>query len=367
MSSVVAERGPIHLGLDVHKNSVSVAVLEPAGQTPRVDRISSDEDAVRRLVGRFPDPGRLRACYEAGPTGYELARLLRSLGVRCEVIAPSLIPTAPGDRVKTDKRDAARLARLHRAGELVAIRVPTVAEEAVRDLCRARVDMVIDQTRARHRLGKFLLRHGRVWRGGDNWTLKHQAWIAAQRFDDPALTTTFAHYRATLTARETAVAAIEADLAPWFTRAPFADPVARLGAYRGITQLGALTLAGEVCDWRRFPAAGAFMGFCGLVPSEYSSGERTSRGHITHAGNLHLRTQLVESAWAYKSRPSVGPGIARRHQGLPPEVIARAWAAQLRLTGRFRRLDARKTSRNVVVTAIARELAGFVWAEMTTD
>jgi transposase len=366
MPSVTSDHGVVHLGLDVHKNTISAGILEPGAETAVVDKISSDEDAVRRLVGRFDDPGRVWACYEAGPTGYELARLLRSLGVRCEVIAPSLIPTAPGDRVKTDKRDARRLARLHRAGELVAIRVPTVAEEAVRDLCRARADMVIDQTRARHRLGKFLLRHGRVWRGGDNWTGKHQAWIAAQRFDDPALTVTFGHYRATLTAREAAVAAIDADLVSWFDRAPFADPVARLAAYRGITHLGALTLASEVCDWRRFPTAGAFMGFCGLTPSEYSSGDRVRRGHITHAGNLHLRTQLVESAWAYKSHPAAGVEITRRHQGLPAEVIARAWKAQLRLCGRFRRLDARKTSRNVVVTAIARELAGFVWAEMTS-
>lgn len=367
MSSVTSDHGVVHLGLDVHKNTITVGKLEPGSDDPVVDKISSDEDAVRRLVARFADPRRVRACYEAGPTGYELARLLRTLGMGCEVIAPSLIPTAPGDRVKTDKRDARRLVRLFRAGELVAIRVPSVAEEAVRDLCRARADMVIDQTRGRHRLGKFLLRHGRVWRGGDNWTQKHQAWIAAQRFDDPALTATFGHYRATLTAREAAVAAIDADLVSWFDRAPFAGPVARLGAYRGITHLGALTLASEVCDWRRFPSAGAFMGFCGLVPSEYSSGERTRRGHITHAGNLHLRTQLVESAWAYKSRPAVGACIAQRHRDLPPEVIARAWKAQLRLCGRFRRLDARKTSRNVVVTAIARELAGFVWAEMTTE
>src|SRR4249920_1261958 len=199
MPSVAAGRGVIHLGLDVHKNTITAGVLEPGSDTPVIDTISSDEGSVRRLVGRFDAPGRVRACYEAGPTGYELARLLGSLGVRCAVIAPSLIPTAPGDRVKTDKRDARRLVRLYRAGELVAIRVPTVAEEAVRDLCRARADMVIDQTRARHRLGKFLLRHGRVWRGGDNWTGKHQAWIAAQRFDDPALTATFGHYRATLT------------------------------------------------------------------------------------------------------------------------------------------------------------------------
>jgi transposase len=166
MSSVVADHGVIHLGLDVHKNTITVGELGPGSDSPVVDTISSDEDAVRHLVARFADPRRVRACYEAGPTGYELARLLGSVGVRCEVIAPSLIPTAPGDRVKTDKRDARRLVRLYRAGQLVAIRVPTVAEEAVRDLCRARADMVIDQTRARHRLGKFLLRHGRIWRGG---------------------------------------------------------------------------------------------------------------------------------------------------------------------------------------------------------
>ena len=362
----ITDRGAVHLGLDVSKNSIWVGVLEPQQDTARPHRISSDDESVRALVARFADPSRLRACYEAGPTGYELARLLGSLGVPCEVIAPSLIPTAPGVRVKTDKRDCRRLAHLYRSGELVAVRVPTPAEEAVRDLCRARADMVIDLTRARHRLGKFLLRHNRIWRGGQNWTLKHEAWMGAQRFEEPAMAATFAHYRATLTAREAAVASIEADLRQWYTRPPFADPVARLGAYRGITALGALTLASEVCDWRRFPTAGSFTAFCGLVPSEYSTGESTRRGHITHAGNVHLRTQLVESAWAYKSRPGVGTAIARRHDGLPPDVVARAWAAQLRLTRRFARLDARKSHRNVVVTAIARELAGFVWAEMTT-
>jgi len=284
------------LAMDVHKSTISAGVLTGDAITPVVDKISSDDQSVRRLVARFEDPGRVWACYEAGPTGYELARLLGSLGVRCEVIAPSLIPARPGDRVQTDRRDAARLAVLFRAGQLSGVRVPTVAEEAVRDLCRARADMVIDRTRARHRLGKFLLRHGRVWRGGDNWTLKHQAWIRAQRFEDPALTATFGHYQATLTAREAAVDAIDADLARWYARPPFTDAVARLAAYRGITELGALTLASEVCDWRRFPTAAMFMGFCGLVPSEHSSGQRTQRGGITHAGNTHLRTQLVESA-----------------------------------------------------------------------
>ena len=317
------------------------------------------------MLTRFEDLGGVWACYEAGPTGYELCRWLSRAGVRCEVIAPSLIPTRPGDRVKTDRRDARRLALLFRGGQLTAVRVPTPEEEAVRDLCRARADMVLDRTRARHRLSKFLLRHGRVWRGASNWTLKHEEWIAQQRFDDAALRATLGHYRATLDARDAAIDAIDADLKLWLERAPFANPVARLGAYRGVAALGALTLASEVADWRRFPTASRFMGFCGLVPSEDSSGERTRRGGITHAGNTHLRTQLVESAWAYRTRPAVSAEIGKRQTGLDPAVVARAWTAQLRLCGKFRRLDARKNNRKIVVTAVARELAGFLWAEMT--
>jgi len=352
--------------MDVHKNTISTGVLEPGSVSAVVDKISADAESVHRLIGRFEDPGRVWACYEAGPTGYELARKLRAVGMRCEVIAPSLIPTAPGQRVKTDKRDARRLASLFQAGQLSAVRVPTPTEEAVRDLCRARADMIIDRTRARHRLGKFLLRHDRVWRGGDNWTLKHEAWIRAQSFDEPALTETVNHYRSTLSAREAAVTAIEADLLPWTRRAPFDDLVARFGAYRGVAPLGALTLASEVGDWRRFPTAGMFMAFTGLVPSEHSSGERQHRGGITHAGNTHLRTQLVESAWAYRARPQVGVTLTRRQHGVHPDTVARAWIAQQRLTTKFRRLDARKNNRKVVVTAIARELAGFLWAEATT-
>jgi transposase len=192
----VSRHPPIHLGMDVHKDSISVAVLEPDREAAEVDRIFNDEYSVRRLIARFPDPRQLRSCYEAGPTGYDLHRLLATLGVACDVVAPSLIPKAPGDRVKTDRRDCRRLARLHRAGELVAIRVPTVGEEAVRDLCRARGDMVEDRTRARHRLGKFLLRHGSIYRDGRAWTMRHEQWLLSQRFDDRALQSTYEHYRA---------------------------------------------------------------------------------------------------------------------------------------------------------------------------
>jgi transposase len=321
--------------------------------------------SVRRLVARFPDPRRLVACYEAGPTGYELQRLLVSMGVACQVIAPSLIPRTAADRVKTDRRDCRNLARLHRAGQLVAIRVPNRHEEAIRDLCRARADMVEDLDRARKRLGAFLLRHSVVWRGGSAWTVKHHEWLAARRFDDAAMAATFAHYRAVVDARERELIAADADLAGWYDRDPFADAVRRLCAYRGVAQLGALTLASEVCDWRRFGRASAFMGFTGLIPSEYSSGAKTSRGHITKAGNLHLRTQLIESAWAYQAGPSVGVGLRKRQDGVDAETIKRAWAAQVRLCGRFRRLAAKKNSKNVVATAVARELSGFLWAEMT--
>lgn len=365
MSVIHVPPDVVVLAMDVHKNTISTGVLEPGPTRVLVDKISTDDESIRRLIDRFEDPKAVWACYEAGPTGYELARKLRGAGMACEVIAPSLIPTRQGDRVKTDKRDARRLASLFRGGQLSGVRVPTPAEEAVRDLCRARADMVIDRTRARHRLGKFLLRHGRIWRDGDNWTLKHEAWIRAQRFDERALTETFDHYRATLSAREAAVTAIEADLLPWTQRAPFADIVAALAAYRGVTPLGALTLACEVGDWRRFPTAPMFMAFTGLVPSESSSGDRTSRGGITHAGNTHLRTQLVESAWAYKARPAVGATIAKRQHGAHRDTVARSWAAQQRLCNKFRRLDARKNNRKIVVTAIARELAGFLWAEAT--
>ncbi len=354
-----------YLGMDVHKDSISVGILEPGHESAVVERIFHDECSVRRLIARFPDPRALRTCYEAGPTGYELHRLLSAMGVACQVIAPSLIPRTPGDRVKTDRRDARRLARLHRAGELVAIRVPTPQEEAIRDLCRARGDMVADRTRARHRLGKFLLRHGRVFRGTRAWTMAHGRWVAAQSFSEPALQATFGHYRAVLESRDAQIFAIEADLVPWFTSERYGDQVARLGAYRGVDRMGALTLASEACDWRRFDRGTRFMGFCGLVTSEYSTGQSVRRGHITKAGNVHLRTQLVESAWAYQHHPSVGARLRAHQRGLPPEVVARAWGAQLRLCGRFRRLAQRKTSKNVVATAIARELAGFLWAEMT--
>jgi transposase len=367
MGSVTRSRGPIHLGLDVHKDSISAGILRAEAEEAEVVRIGSDDDAVRHLLDRFADRGQLRACYEAGPTGYELHRLLTGLGVPTTVVAPSLIPRAPGERVKTDRRDCRRLARLHRAGELVAVHVPTRSEEGLRDLCRARADLLDDLQRARRRLASFLLRHGRVYRGGSAWTGVHEKWLAGQDFAEPALRATYAQYRAVLTAREADLTAIEAELTSAAAACrPLAESVQRLGAYRGVAELGAITLAVEVTDWRRFPTASGFMGFTGLVPSEHSSGGATRRGHITKTGNAHLRTQLIESAWAYQHRPIVGTALRARQQGAPAETLARSWRAQRRLCRRFRALAARKNVKGVVVTAIARELAGFLWAEMTS-
>ena len=266
-------------------------------------------------------------CYEAGPTGYGLARLFRSMNVSCQVIAPALIPRAPGDMVETDKRDCRRLARLFRAGELTAIRIPTKREEAIRDLCRARADMVADLQRAQRRLNSFLLRHGLVCRQGSNWTLTHERWLASLHFDEPALRSTSHHYRAVVAARDAELRALELDLLQAAQREPFAEPVKRLSAYRGVAELGALTVAAEVCDWRRFPQAPAFMGFTGLTPSEHSSGSSRRRGHVTKTGPVHLRTQLVESAWAYQHRPIVSKRLRDRHHDVPEATIVRSWAA----------------------------------------
>jgi hypothetical protein len=260
--------------------------------------------AASLLRGR---PDRLRA----GPATAPHARVLR--GDRA--LADPHRPRRQGPR--PTGATAAGSPRLHRAGELVAIRVPTVQEEAVRDLCRARADMVIDRTRARHRLGMFLLRHGRPWRGGNAWTLTHQRWLLAQHFDEPALAATYAHYRAVLDARDAQLAAIQADLAGWYDRAPFADAVHRLSAYRGITRLGALTLPQRGRRLAPLPPGGRVRGVCGLVPSEYSSGTRTWRGHITKTGNAHLRAQLARvglvlpapaSGRGRPAPPPAGPG-----------------------------------------------------------
>src|SRR5467141_1533090 len=342
MSSVPSAAELIHLGMDTSMKEIVAGVLRPGEEMPVVDRLPNDAEPIRRLIGRFPDRRLLSACYEAGPGGYELHRLLTSMGVACDVVAPSLIPKGATDRVKTGKRDSVRLALPHRAGLLTPVRVPSPAEEAVRDLVRARGDLLDDRKRMQQRLNAMLLRHGRIWRGA-KWTYAHRVWVDRQVFDEPALAEAFALYRGALDARE-----------------------AGLAAYRGIAQLTGLTLAAEVVDWRRFASAPAFMGFSGLTPTEYSSGSRTRRGHITKAGPEGVRTALVEAAWAYRYRPAIGVTLARRQAGQSPQTLARSWKAQQRLHAKYKKMTARGKPPGVAVVAVARELAGFVWAEMTS-
>jgi len=351
------------LGLDVHKETIAVALLRPNQETPDERVIPNTPEALRALVA--PHRSRLIACYEAGPTGYDTYRQLRALGIDCEVIAPTLIPRRAGRRVKTDRLDARNLLRLHRAGELTAIRVPSSAEEALRDLIRVREDLKDDRGRTQRRVKSFLLRQGRRYPGtGSGWTDKYDLWVRSQHFAEPAAEAAFRYYLGAPDTRRSQEKAIQAEIESAAEAPPLAEAVGRLRCLRGIGTLFAVTIAAEVCDFRRFPSAASFMAFTGLVPSEHSSGARERRGSITKAGNAHLRWVLVEAAWSYRHRPGIGVELRKRSEGQPPEVVAYAWHAQCRLCSRFRRLAVTK-DRNVAVVAVARELAGFVWGMMT--
>jgi transposase len=353
-----------HLGFDVHKDSIAVGVLRPDGVVPDFRMIDNTPAALRRLVGKMGPPEELVACYEAGPTGYDTYRLLTSLGVRCDVIAPALIPRRPGQRVKTDRIDARNLARLHRAGELTAIRIPTAKEEALRDLVRAREHLKDDRRRAQQRVKSFLLRHGRRFPGPTRgWTKRFDEWVRSQRFDDPAAQLAFRHHLSARDLRTAHLEQIDAELDRAAAQPPLADPVARMRCLRGFDTLSAATIQAEVCDFRRFATASAFMAFTGLVPSEHSSGDREHRGSITKSGNRHLRRVLVEASWSYRHRPNVSPNLRKRMQGQGADVLASCWKAQVRLHARFHRVAVRR-GRNKAAVAVARELSGFVWGLM---
>jgi transposase len=355
-----------HVGLDVHAETIAVAVAEPDGSLRELGTIRNRPEAVRKLLAKLAGPAPLRVCYEAGPTGYTLYWQLTALGIACDVIAPSLIPTKAGDRVKTDRKDAARLARCHRAGDLTAVWVPDAATEALRDLVRAREVTKQDQLRARHRVSKFLLRHGRQRPEGLRaWTLKHAQWLGQQRFELPTLQVVFDEYRATLAVIADRVARLERAIqAAIETLAPTQQAlVGALAALRGIKLVTAATIVSEVGTVRRFATARQLMGYSGLVPREHSSGGGVRRGAITKTGNAHLRRVLVEAAWAYRHRPSgVTSTLRARQHDQSPAVIAIATKAQHRLCPRYRRLTEQGKPPLAVVTTIARELLGFVWA-----
>jgi transposase len=354
------------IGLDVHKATVSVGVAEAgrAGEVRFLGEIPNRPAAVARFVQKLAQrhPGQLSFCYEAGPCGYALYRQLRQAGHDCVVVAPSLVPTRPGERVKTDRRDALTLARLHRTGELVAVWVPDPAHEAMRDLVRARLDTVAQVRKARQQLQGFLLRQGRVYAGRGAWTAAHRRWLATVRFSHAAHQVILQEYIDAIAdaeqRRDRLTAQIERLLPEW----SLAPVVAALQAMRGVAFVTAVTLAAEVGDFGRFGNPRQLMAYFGLVPSEHSSGPKARHGAITKAGSQHARHVLIEGAWTYRLSPRVSPKLQARLEGLPKAVREVAWKAQLRLCSRYRAMIARGKPWNVVTTAIAREMVGFIWA-----
>ena len=354
------------VGLDVHADSIAVAVAEPSGEVRSLGQIPNRSESIRKLVKKLGPADSVRACYEAGPTGYVISWQLTTLGVHCEVVAPTLVPTKAGDRVKTDRRDAEKLARCYRAGDLTAVWVPDAAHEALRDLVRAREAAKKDQLRARHRLGKFLLRQGRrPPTGMTAWTQRHLTWIKTTvHFEQPAQEATLLDY---LHEVEHAAGRIERlerviDAAVQTAPARMRAVIDALQALRGIAMVSAVTIVAEVGELSRFTRAPQVMGYSGMGAREDSSGGRTRRGGITKTGNAHLRRIVIEAAWAYRHRPSVGGALRKRQAALSEEVKAIAWKAQHRLHGRYRKLLGRGKCQQQVVTAVGRELLGFIWA-----
>jgi transposase len=354
------------IGLDVHAETIAVAAAEATGEVRSLGVIPNGIESIRKLVKKLGPVKQLRVCYEAGPTGYVVYWQLTALGVQCEVVAPTLVPVKAGDRVKTDRRDALKLARSYRAGDLTPVWVPDAAHEALRDLVRAREAAKKDQLRARHRLGKFLLRHGRrPATGMKAWTQAHLAWVkCAVHFDHAAQEATLLdyihevdHVAARIERLESAINAA-VNLAPPRMRAV----IEALQSLRGVALVTAVTITAEVGELSRFVKPRQLMGYSGAVASEDSSGQRTRRGGITKAGNAHLRRVIVEAAWAYRYRPAVGATLRKRQATVSAEVKAIAWKAQHRLHGRYRALTARGKCKQQVVTAIGRELLGFIWA-----
>lgn len=353
------------IGLDVHAASIAIAVAEANGEVRSLGTIPNDPDAVARLMRKLGPPATLRVCYEAGPCGYVLYWQLTRLGIECVVVAPTLVPVKAGDRIKTDRRDAEKLARCFRSGDLTPVWVPDAAHEALRDLVRAREAAKKDQLRARHRLQKFLLRHGRRPPAGVKpWTERHRAWLGSLRFEPAAQEATRLDYLAEVEHARDRIVRLERALDEAIATAPavMRAVIDALQALRGIAKLTAASIVAEVGPLSRFARPRQLMGYSGAVASEHSSGPRIRRGHITKTGNAHLRRVVVEAAWAYQHRPYVGPTLRRRQKLVSDAVRATAWKAQHRLHSRYRRLTGRGKVKQQVVTAVARELLGFIWA-----
>ena len=359
----MASNGITWVGLDAHKKWIHVAMFVPGREEPVTWQEANEESAVRRLARRLTReaPGEVRSCYEAGPLGYALQRELEAQGVVCEVVAPSLIPIKPGERIKTDWRDALKLAELLRAGMLTEVQAPKEADEALRDLCRGRDSVRQDLMRARHRMSKLLLRRGYRYRETQRqWGVRHMAWLRPLHFEHAAAQATFDHYLMTIDHLDERLLRMDAHLGEFGSQDPYREPVAWLRCFRGIDTVTAVSLVAELHDFRRFRSARALMAYLGLVPSEHSSGEKRHQGSITRTGNNHVRRLLVEAAWHHRHRPVMSQPLRKRREGQPAHIIAIADRAQERLHARFVRMTKRGIPYNKTIVAMARELVGYL-------
>ena len=358
----------LYLGMDVHKESVTIAVLPADATAPtRVERLPNDLIKLKRFLERLASGGEVRACYEASGAGYVLQRALHEWGYGCEVIAPSLIPTKPGTQRKHDKHDAVQLARLYRAGELTAVRIPSEAEERIRDVVRCRETFQREALKSRHYILKFLARRGFVYRDGTNWSHKHFVWLRHLASSNSPLAPedafVYREYLALLEYKTARRDEMDRQIEALALTPSLATAVAHLQCFRGLQVHGAMVLASELVDWRRFETPGQLMAYLGLVPREDSSGPRERRGSITKAGNTHCRHVLVQAAWTYRHKPRIGAALKARQQGQPARVITHAWKAQHRLHKLYQHLTYRKAPQ-IAAVAVARELVGFLWAVM---
>ncbi|WP_134143892.1 IS110 family transposase [Paraburkholderia sp. BL6665CI2N2] len=352
----------LYVGLDVHKDSITVAYALGTGEVELLGKIGTTKTDIDRLCKRLQSKARyIRIVYEAGPCGYGLYRQLLAKGIDCMVCAPSLIPKKPGDRIKTDRRDAIKLVRSLRAGDLSAVYVPSVEDEAFRDLARAWVSAKDDLKRARQRLKAFLLLHGVRYAGSANWGAAHRRWLSAYAFDSVWQQLAFEEYRRTIEDRLAQCDRLEAALREAVVNWRFYPAVLGLQTMRGVQFTTAVGMLAELGDLSRFAHPRQLMAWLGVTPSEHSSGDKRRQGSITKNGNSYARKLLVEAAWSYQHPARVSPEIQRRHEGIPKPIVDRAWDAQMRLCRRYRKLVARGKQKNIAVVAVARELAGFIW------